>query len=61
MGGFCGALLLLLLIKWSSEIIYHGSHEKTQAAYVLEIETDEIETVEVTEEIPFIERPFQVN
>ncbi|MEE2774481.1 MAG: cytochrome c family protein [Pseudomonadota bacterium] len=55
MGGFCGALLLLLLIQWSSELIYHSSHKKMQAAYILEIETEEIEAAVVKDEIPFME------
>ena len=53
-GGVCGALLILLLLKWGSEIIYHGSHDKTDLAYYLEIETNEVEEVEV-EQIAFSE------
>lgn len=53
-GGVCGALLILLLLKWGSEIIYHGSHDKTDLAYYLEIETNDVEEVEV-EQIAFSE------
>ena len=46
-GGVCGALLILLLLKWGSEIIYHGSHDKTDLAYYLEIETNEVEVKQI--------------
>ena len=53
-GGVCGALLILLLLKWGSEIIYHGGHEKTDLAYYLEIESNEAEEVQV-EQVAFSE------
>lgn len=53
-GGLCGALLILLLLKWGSEIIYHDNHDKTELAYYLEIENNEVEE-EDEEKIPFSE------
>lgn len=38
-GGICGSLLVLLLVKWGGEIIFHGSgHGDVEAAYVIEVE-----------------------
>ena len=55
-GGLCGSLLILLLIKWGGEITYHANHDKIQtASYYLEIETEEQEEEEEKKEIPFIE------
>jgi cytochrome c len=53
-GGLCGALLIFLLLKWSSEIIYHGGHEKIDVAYYLEVETIEAEDEQLVE-VPFSE------
>ena len=55
-GGLCSALLILLLIQWGGELAYHADHKETQAAsYYLEIESEEIELVEIEEEVPFTE------
>lgn len=44
----CGALLVLLLGKWSAEVLYHvGGHG--EAAYVIEIESDDAEQEEVVQ------------
>ena len=54
--GFCGSLLILLLIQWGAELAYHSNHQKIQiASYYLEIESDIEEIDQVKEEIPFIE------
>lgn len=38
-GGFCGALLVLLLGKWAAETLYHvgGGHGDVAQAYVIEV------------------------
>ncbi len=60
-GSACGALLIFLLIKWGAEITYHGSHDKIQAAYFLEIEEAETIAETLTESIPFIELVASAN
>ncbi len=54
LGGVCGSLLILLLVKWGAEAYYmpapaHGEH--AEAAYAVEAEDDG--QTEVEEEIPF--------
>ena len=45
-GAGCGSLLILLLIQWTAEEIYHHSHYKyKEVAYLLEIE-EEVTEVE---------------
>ncbi len=55
MGGLCGSLLILLLLKWGSEIVYHEHHSKIEAAYLIETGTDEEEIVVEEEQIPFLQ------
>ena len=55
MGGLCGSLLILLLLKWGAEIVYHEHHSKIEAAYLIETETDPEEIVEEDEQIPFFQ------
>lgn len=55
-GGLCGALLILLLIQWGGELVYHSDHKEIQtASYYLEIESTEEEITEIEEEVPFTE------
>ena len=56
-GGLCGSLLILLLIKWGAEIIYHSGHKESEiASYYLEIEEDEeLANDDSQEELPFTE------
>ena len=61
-GGLCGSLLILLLIKWGAEIIYHEGHDETHiAAYYLEVESKEVEIAETKEELPFIQMVTMAN
>jgi cytochrome c len=61
-GGLCGSLLILLLIKWGAEIIYHEEHDETHTvAYYLEVESKEVEIAETKEELPFIEMVTMAN
>ena len=54
-GAGCGSLLILLLIQWTAEEIYHHSHYKyKEVAYLLEIEE---EVTEVEKEEEFITNP----
>ena len=40
-GASCGSLLILLLIQWVAEEVYHHSHyEYKEVAYLLEIDED---------------------
>lgn len=53
-GGVCGSFLILLLLKWGGEIIFHGGgHGETEAAYMLEV--DEAPEAEADEGPTFAE------
>lgn len=56
-GGLCGALLVLLLVKWGAEELYHvgpkghGDGEEHAAGYAIEVEVASAETTSDTEEL----------
>lgn len=57
-GGLCGALLVLLLISWGGEILYHtggGGHGDEKHASAYPIEVDETGSTETAEEGPSLE------
>ena len=55
-GASCGSLLILLLIQWVAEEVYHHSHHTyTEVAYLLEIDEEITEVEKEEEAIPFIE------
>tara|TARA_A100001011_G_C14246201_1_gene815685 strand:- start:45 stop:557 length:513 start_codon:yes stop_codon:yes gene_type:complete len=55
-GAGCGSLLILLLIQWVADEVYHNSHHGyDEVAYLLEIEDEVIEEEDVTEQVPFME------
>ena len=56
-GASCGSLLILLLIQWVAEEVYHHSHYKyKEVAYLLEIDEDVTQpNQEEEKEIPFME------
>ena len=55
-GAGCGSLLILLLIQWTAEEIYHHSHYKyIEVAYLLEVEEEVTEVEKEEEETPFVE------
>ena len=55
-GASCGSLLILLLIQWVAEEVYHNSHNKyTEVAYLLEIDEEVTEVKKEEPTIPFID------
>ncbi|MFL2802476.1 MAG: c-type cytochrome [Paracoccaceae bacterium] len=55
-GASCGSLLILLLIQWVAEEVYHNSHNKyTEVAYLLEIDEEVTEVKKEEATIPFID------
>ena len=55
-GAGCGSLLILLLIKWAAEEVYHHSHyEYKEVAYLLEIDEEIVEVEKEEEKVPFVE------
>jgi cytochrome c len=53
-GGFCGSLLVLLLIKWAAEGVYHDHHQLEQVAYQIEVEEEDSKSAEIIS-VPFEE------
>ena len=55
-GAGCGSLLILLLIQWGAEEVYHNSHHGYKdVAYLLEVDEEVIETEDDDEPVPFLE------
>ena len=55
-GAGCGSLLILLLIQWAAEEVYHHSHyEYKEVAYLLEIDEEIVEVEKEEEKVPFVE------
>ncbi len=55
-GASCGSLLILLLIQWAAEEVYHKSdYYYKEVAYQLEVEEELNEIKEEEEQIPFMQ------